>query len=273
MIETNLNALVDEFSQGAHGNTDYYKDAVFILGADKGSYAPLGFILKSFENMTLSSLQKEGYILESLDLIEVDNFKPWFENQFSRKLSRKAQREISILHRPDNKMIFDTIETVNKCYETLRSTNILLNSEKLPTQVGEWYCKCIFGLKQKKSSSQRGFDFYFEDKRVEVKVHWGDVSSPKGVKLRKSLVELSDYTVIIYVGQNLMIREICFLDSDFVIRKFSGKGHTLFLKDSEMLSYFFSRSDKHYRKVINKNSLLRYCNPTLAMKIAEKIQA
>ena len=190
MAETNLNKLVEEFSQGAHGNTDYYKDTVFILGATNECFAPLGFILKSSDELTLTSLQKEGYVLESLELIDVTEFKPWFEGQFSRKLTRKAQREISILHHPDNKMIFDTIETINRCYETLRSTRIMLNSEKLPTQVGEWYCKCIFGLKQKKSSSQRGFDFYFGDKRVEVKVHWGDVSSPKGVKLRKSLVAM-----------------------------------------------------------------------------------
>ena len=271
MIEANLSKLVEEFSQGAHGNSDYYKDEVFILGANKEEFSPLSFILKNLEDVSLKSLQKEGYILESLELINLESFRPWFESQFSRKLTRKAIREISILHRPDNKMIFDTIETVNRCYEQLRETRILLNSEKLPVQVGEWYCKCIFGLKQKKSSSQRGFDFYHDDKRVEVKVHWGDHSSPKGVKLRKSLVELSDYTIIIYVGLNLMIREICFLDSDYVIRKFSGKGHTLFLKDSEMAPYFFNRSDKHYDKIVNKNALMRFCNPTFAMKLADRI--
>lgn len=273
MIETNVSKLVEEFSKGVHGNTDYYKDPIFIVGVDKENFAPLGFLNKSLDEITLNSLQKDGYVLESLELTEIASFKPWYEKQFSRKLTRKSQREISILHRPDTKMIFDTIETVNKCYEVLRNTKILLNSEKLPVQVGEWYCKSIFGLNQMKSSSQRGFDFYFDDKRVEVKVHWGDISSPKGVKLRKSLVELSDYTVIIYVGLNLMIREICFLDSDYVIRKFSGKGHTLFLKDSEMTPYFFTRSDKHYDKVINKSALLRFCNPTFAMKVAEKLQA
>ena len=63
-----------------------------------------------------------------------------------------------------------------------------------------------------------------DGKRIEVKVHWNDQSSPKGVKIKKSLVELSDYCVIIYLAANLMIREICFLDSEFVLRKFADKG-------------------------------------------------
>ncbi len=272
MSEANITELVEEFSKGVHGNTDYYKDTIFIVGDDKENFAPLSYIEKNTESITLRDLQRDGYVLESLEIAEVENFKLWFEKQFSRKLTRKIQRAISVLHRPDTKMIFDTIEMVNKCYEILRNTKILLNSEKLPVQLGEWYCKSIFGLNQKKSASQRGFDFYYDDKRVEVKVHWGDISSPKGVKIRKSLVELSDYTVVIYLGLNLMIREICFLDSSYVLRKFSGKGHTLFLKDCDMQPYFFTRSDKHYDKVVNKKALLRFGNPTFAMKVAEKIE-
>jgi hypothetical protein len=74
-----------------------------------------------------------------------------------------------------------------------------------------------------------------------------------------------------YVARNFMIREICFLDSDFVIRKFSNKGHTLFLKDSDVQSYFFSKSDKHIDKVVNKTAMMRYASPVLAMKLSESI--
>mgnify|MGYP000253517509 CR=1 FL=1 len=69
---------------------------------------------------------------------------------------------MSILGMPDNKSILDAVETVNKCYEILTAQQILVNGKKLPVQLGEWYAKCIFGLHQKKSTSQRGFDFYFE---------------------------------------------------------------------------------------------------------------
>ena len=132
-------------------------------------------------------------------------------------------------------MILDQIEIVNKCYEILGQQQILLNGKNLPTQLGEWYAKCIFGLKQVKSTSQRGFDFVAQDgKRVEVQVEWSDVSSPKGVKIKKTLVDLSDYCIIIYVAKNFMIREVCFLDSEYVSRKFSNKGHTLFLKDTDV---------------------------------------
>ena len=56
-------------------------------------------------------------------------------------------------------------------------------------------------------------------------MHWSDASSPKGVKVKKSLVDLSDYLIVVYIANNFMIRELCFLDSSFVPRKFSGKGH------------------------------------------------
>ena len=48
---------------------------------------------------------------------------------------------------------------------------------------------------------------------------------------------------------NFKIREICILDSDFIIRKISGKGHTIFLKDVDIAQYFFSKSSKHIGKV------------------------
>ncbi|MEX0797950.1 MAG: hypothetical protein WD025_00805, partial [Bacteriovoracaceae bacterium] len=136
----------------------------------------------------------------------------------------------------------------------------------------EWYAKSIFGLQQRKSASQRGFDFYMEgDKKTEVQVHWQDITSPKGVKLKKSLVEMSDYVVIMYIAKNFMIRDILLLDSSFVIRKFGGKGHTLFLKDQDVSGYFFSKSDKHYSKIVNKTALLKFATPKFAMKIDEKM--
>ncbi len=73
-----------------------------------------------------------------------------------------------------------------------------------------------------------------------------------------------------YVAKNFMIRDILFLDSDFIIRKFAGKGHTIFLKDSDVISYFFSKSNKHYGKIVNKPSLLKFSTPNLAMSIDEK---
>ena len=47
---------------------------------------------------------------------------------------------------------------MSKCYEEFRK-RILKNRKKLPVQLGEWLTKSIFGLRQEKTSSQRGFDF------------------------------------------------------------------------------------------------------------------
>ena len=106
---------------------------------------------------------------------------------------------------------------------------------------------------------------------VEVKVDFHDATSPKGVKIKKSLAELSDYVIIMYVAKNFTIRDVLFLDSEFVLRKFDTKGHTIFLKDQDVQNYFFSRSDKHYDKVVNKSALLRFASPQLAMKLEDKL--
>ena len=263
-----LESHIRDFNNETHGRTDYFKDSTYVVIEGK-LFAPLSFLEKKMEGFNEDSLLKKGYIYDSLDLIGDDHFFDWYESQFGRKLKRIHAKKILFLHIPDNKQIFDAIETVNKCYEILTNEKILFNGKKLPVQLGEWLAKCIFGLVQKKSTSQRGFDFYIGEKRVEVKVAWGDKTSPKGVKLRKSLVDLSDYVIIIYLARNLMIREVCFLDSDFVMRKFSGKGHTVFLKDPDITSYFFSKSNKHGDKVVNPSALMKYSLPSLAMKLTE----
>lgn len=269
-MEQELVRLIAEFSGETHGRSNYDQETIFVKGEGELDFAPLGFLKKK-----ISTVQDErdlialGLIVDAHDILMDQNFKKWFEIQFNRKFSRKKAKDVLIVHRPNNKIIFDSIEQINKCYNILRHEKILMNSKNLPIQLGEWYGKTIFGMRQLKTTSQRGFDFFIDGKRVEVTVDWGDVSSPKGVKIKKSLVELSDYCVIIYVANNFMIREICFLDSDYVLRKFSGKGHTLFLKDSDISQYFFSNSNRHMDKVQNKSALMRYASPMLAMKLSE----
>ncbi len=271
MDSSEILKIIAEFNEKTHGSTDYDKGEFFLRGEDSSSFAPLKFVQKKIEGLGgVGSLLKQGFVCDSLELFELENFSKWYEKQFSKKLKRGQGKGISILGLPDNKSIFDAVETVNKCYQVLSQQQILVNGKKLPVQLGEWYGKCIFGLHQKKSTSQRGFDFYLDDKRVEVKVHWGDHSSPKGVKVRKSLIELSEFCVIIYVAKNFMIREVCFLDSEFIKRKFSSKGHTIFLKDIDISPYFFSKSDKHTSKVVNSSALMKFSNPNLAMKLVDR---
>ena len=146
---------------------------------------------------------------------------------------------------------------------------ILLNRKNIPTQLGEWYAKTIFGLVQCRSRSQRGFDFYGKGERIEVKVEWGDVSSPKGVKIKKHLLEQSVFCIIIYLSDNLMIRDVCIMDSAFVLKKCEGRGSTVFLKDGDIARYFFSQSLKHMDKVRNPSAFLKYATPAFAAKISE----
>ncbi len=269
---TTLYALINDFCRETHGSSDYHKDQVFVQGESSSHFAPLTFLMKKNKALTnTNQLLSQGMVQESYDLNSSDTFLSWYEKQFARKLASKQAREIFLLLMPNNENIQQALQTVTIGHEILRKENILLNGKKLPVQVGEWYAKCIFGLLQVKSTSQRGFDFYLDEKRVEVKVHWSDHSSPKGVKIRKSLVELSDYSIIVYVANNFLIREICFLDSEFILRKFATKGHTLFLKDVDLHTYFFSKSTKHLSKVINKAALLKFSTPAFSATLATKI--
>ncbi len=265
-----LFSKIKEFSKETHGSSSYDKDELFVMGEQADEFVPLKFLCKKTDSIRdIDDLLMDGFLYDSYELFNFPDYQKWYERQFGKKLTRVQSRKISILHLPDNKSIFDAISTINKGYDVLKCAKILLNSKNLPVQLGEWYAKCVFGLNQVKSTSQRGFDFQLNGKRVEIKVHWGDHSSPKGVKVKKSMVELSNYVITMYLANNFMIREICFLDSSFVIRKFAGKGHTIFLKDIDINSYFFSKSNKHADKVKNSSALLKYSSPTLAMKLAE----
>lgn len=271
-----LSEEISLFSSTTHGSSDYDKDEYFIMSEDRKEFAPLKYIQKKLPDCKdVYSLLKIGYVYDSFELSNNENFQIWFEKQFSKKLIRRDAKKISIVYIPNNKLILDQIGLINRSYEVLAFEQILLNGKNLPTQLGEWYAKCIFGLKQVKSTSQRGFDFIMgeEGKRVEIQVEWSDASSPKGVKIKKTLVDLSDYCIIIYVAKNFMIREVCFLDSEYVSRKFSNKGHTIFLKDSDVSTYFFSKSSKHFDKIINPITFLKYASPNLAMKLSEKLSS
>jgi hypothetical protein len=272
-VKNIIDESVATFGAESHGSSDYWKDTQFVRGKDDTEFIPLSALIKNEESInSISQLQENGYVLSSLNYLEIKTFDSWFQSSFNRKLTQKDKKQINIIHYPDQKQIFEAVEIVNQVYSILKDHKVLVNGKNLPIQLGEWYAKAILGLHQKKSSSQRGFDFYTgDDKKVEVKTHWQDATSLKGVKLKKSLVELSDYTVVMYIAKNFMIRDILLLDSDFVIRKFAGKGHTIFLKDSDISSYFFSRSNKHYGKVVNKSALMKFSSPNLAMKIDEKI--
>jgi hypothetical protein len=266
--------LSQKFSGTTHGSSDYDKDTIYVRGNSDREYVPYSYLQKELPEVeSINQLKSEGFVFSSYDFLEVNEFDQWYLNQFNKRLSSKVMKNIGILHLPDQKAIFDTVEVVHQTFQILKDHKVLMNGKNLPIQLGEWYSKIIFGLHQIKSSSQRGFDFKTENgSTVEVKVHWHDLTSPKGVKIKKSLAELSDYCIIMYVARNFTIRDILFLDSEFILRKFDTKGHTIFLKDQDVAGYFFSKSDKHFDKVVNKTALLKFASPTLAMKLEDRLK-
>lgn len=268
-----IGGLVEEFCSATHGSTDYYKDDIFIQGANPGQFVPFKFLKKKIEGLeSLDSLLKAGYCFTSFEYSERSDFKEWFEKQFSRKLEAKMQKDLQIVHKPNVQDVFKVLQSLDQAYDKLREEDILLNSKNLPVQLGEWFAKSIFGLKQMKSTSQRGFDFYLQSgNRIEVKIYWKEQSSLKGAKVKKSLVDLSEFVCIVYLAKNFTIRDICVLDSNFVMRKFATKGHTVFLKDPDLAPYFFSKSSKHFDKIMDKSALMKFASPTFAMKLDDRL--
>jgi hypothetical protein len=274
VLKDKVYEMARKFSGSTHGSSDYDKDSLFVRGTSDREYVPYSYLQKELPEVdSINKLKSEGFVYSSYDFLEINEFDHWYQGQFNKRLSSKLMKNIGILHLPDQKAIFDTVEVVHQTFQILKDHRVLMNGKNLPIQLGEWYSKIIFGLHQIKSSSQRGFDFKTEDgKVVEVKVHWHDSTSPKGVKIKKSLAELSDYCIIMYVAKNFTIRDILFLDSEFILRKFDTKGHTIFLKDQDVAGYFFSKSDKHFDKVANKTALLKFASPTLAMKMEDRLK-
>ena len=274
MLKNKVFELAQRFTGSSHGSSDYDKDSVFVRGHHDNEYVPLSFLQKEMPEVDhVNKLKAEGFVFSSYDFLELNEFDHWYLNQFNKRLSSKVMKNIGILHFPDQKAIFDTVEVVHQTFQILKEHKVLMNGKNLPIQLGEWYSKIIFGLHQIKSSSQRGFDFKMDNgKVVEVKVHWHDSTSPKGVKIKKSLAELSDYCIIMYMAKNFTIRDILFLDSEFILRKFDNKGHTIFLKDQDVAGYFFSKSDKHFDKVVNKTALLKFAGPALAIKLEDRLK-
>ena len=264
-----LKYIID-YNSKKHGGTDHHKSSDYVVDKNSKQYLPVDYLIKKKIIKKTDELQSSGYVQTPLDNFDEESFKKWFESQFSKKCDVGQLSQISIFHLPNMNGIFSSVEQMSKCYEEFRENLILKNRKKLPVQLGEWLTKSIFGLRQEKTSSQRGFDFFKNGERVEVIVHWGDRSNPKGIKLKKSLVNLSRYTIIILISDSLLIRDICFLDSNFVMRKFSTKGHTIFLKEMDVSPYYFSKSSKNLDKVVQSNTLLRFCSPKLATFLADK---
>jgi hypothetical protein len=263
-----------EFSEHSHGNSVFDKDIYFLLGEKEKEFVPFSYFTKRHPHIkSVNQLVAEGYVLSGAAFLELDEFDLWYQSQFNKKLTPKLKKDIFFLHHPDMKKVFEAVEIVDQVYRIMKEHKILINGKNLPVQLGEWYTKLVLGLKQVKSASQRGFDFEtLDEKKVEVKVHWQDSTSPKGVKIKRSLIELSDFTTVVYISKDFTIRDILMLDSDYIIRKLADKGHTVFLKDSDVSSYFFSRSDKHYDKIVNYAALMKFSTPQFAMKVDERYQ-
>lgn len=272
-MKNTIFAVAKEFSATSHGSSSYDLETLYVMGESENEFVPLSYLIKKVTNVTtMRDLQVIGFTFSSASFIDLESFSEWYKKQFGKKFTQKHFTQMGILHYPPENKILKIVEEVSKCYSALKTEHVINNGKNLPVQLAEWYAKIIFGLKQVKSTSQRGFDFYSDDgKKIEVMVDWNDRSSPKGAKLKKALVEISDSCIIIYINSMFLIRDILYLDSEFIMRKYADKGHTIFLKDNVVSEYFFSFSGKHHDKIISKSTLLNFAAPSLKAKIESRL--
>lgn len=161
-----ISGLGEEFSSQSQGSSDYWKDTAYVRGDDDTKFIPFSYIQKKENEVnSLGDLQSEGYVISSLDFLELESFASWYQDTFNRKLFQKDKKNILIVHHPDHKKIFEAIEIVDQVFKILKDHKVLINGKNIPVQLGEWYAKTILGLRQVKSSSQRGFDFYDEENK------------------------------------------------------------------------------------------------------------
>ena len=107
-MERQLVRLIAEFSDDTHGRHDYDQETIFVKGEGELEFAPLEFIQKKLPEIgDEGDLVSKGLVVDAHDILADPNFKKWYEIQFGRKFSRKRAKEVLVVHRPNNKIIFD----------------------------------------------------------------------------------------------------------------------------------------------------------------------
>jgi hypothetical protein len=276
MEDQQLQKLIEEFCQETHGSSNYNQETLFLAGVEPGQFVPINYLKKKTKNLELESqLVEQGYIYGNYEFWEKSDFREWYEQQFGHKLPIKATKTINFLYKNNTDLILHSIDKIHEIYLQLNDQKIIINSKNFPIQLGEWYVKSIFGLKQVKSTAQKGFDFLMDGDAVEIKVNWkihsSERPSPKGLKIKKSLVGLAQSCIFIFLSQDFRIKDLCLLQSDFLLKRFPTKGHTLFIKELEIAPFLLSRSDKYLVKLKNKKTLLLFSSPQLKQKLLNRI--
>ena len=90
-----LDEIAKDFSSQSHGSSDYGKDEVYVRGDGDEFFVPHSYLQKKHAgNSDLEKLQSEGYVLSSLDFLELDQFDVWYKTQFNKKLTQKQKKAI-----------------------------------------------------------------------------------------------------------------------------------------------------------------------------------
>jgi hypothetical protein len=262
---SDITELISLYSSGSHGIS---KEKIFVANPSKNEFAPLGLILKKIDGLhEVEDLVRIGYSYLSIEIDDYPAFNEWFFKQFSLKLTGKLKKDLYVLYPSDDQIVLNTLSKMDFLYQILHKEKVLLNNKHLTTQLGEWYARAIFGIIPKKSISVRGFDFFLENIPVEIKVAWPEKTSPKGIRILKSSMENSTFLIIIYLTRNFLIRDILFLDSKQYLFNLDVRGETIFVKESSIKKFLFSKSDYFFDRVVNSNALLKFATPTLAIKL------
>ena len=83
--------IAQEFCGKPHGSTDLFKERVFIQGESVDHFVPLSYLIKKSQPniKSVDDLLSVGYVMSSLDFLDLPLFPAWWQKQFNKKLTQK----------------------------------------------------------------------------------------------------------------------------------------------------------------------------------------
>ncbi|MEX0799549.1 MAG: hypothetical protein WD025_08890, partial [Bacteriovoracaceae bacterium] len=125
-MENSIYEAAKEFSSQSHGSTDLFKERLFVRGANDEEFVPLVHLIKKIDGVnSKQDLFAMGFVCSSLDFLDLKSFDVWWQKQFNKKLLQRDKKDISVIHLPDTKKIFDAVEIVNQVYQILKDHKVL----------------------------------------------------------------------------------------------------------------------------------------------------
>ena len=77
-MKNRIDEIISDFCSESHGSSDYWKDNFYVRGKDDNEFIPFRAVVKKDDSINeIAQLQKEGYVMSSLNYLELKSFDDW----------------------------------------------------------------------------------------------------------------------------------------------------------------------------------------------------